>query len=83
MSADYIPKSDGKLVLWLKNQIDNIDKHGPGTQTDLPQPMVDKIKARCQAKINSINAKIQAENSYRKAVKADKQTTLKDRKSVV
>ena len=76
MASDFIPKSDGQLLLWLQNQLDKIDSHGPGTQTNLPRPMVDKIKAECKARINSINAKNQAENSYRKAVKADKNTTL-------
>lgn len=76
MPDDFIPGADGELVLWCQNNLDKIDDYAAGTPTDLPDAIVDGVKAESQAKIDSINAKIQAEENYASKVEADRLTTL-------
>ena len=74
--ADFIPDADGDLITWCENNIAKIDLYGPGTAANLPTKQVTKVKDESQSKIDSINAKTQAEETYRSKVTADTQTTL-------
>ena len=81
--ADFIPDADGDLVLWCQNNIDTIDDHGPGTESDIDAAIVAAVKTESAAKIASINAKIQAEEDYGSAVATDKDTTLTELRRVI
>ena len=76
MPDDFIPGADGEVVLWCQNNIDKIDTYGPNTPANIDAEVVTAVKDESQAKINSINAKIQAEETYGSAVAADRGTTL-------
>ena len=76
MPDDFIPGADGELVLWCQNNIDKIDTYGPGTPANIAAPVVQAVKDESQAKIDSINDKISAEETYGSAVATDRGTTL-------
>ncbi len=76
MPDDFIPGADGDLVLWCQNNIDKIDTYGPGTPASLTAAQVTAVKDESEAKIESINAKKQAEEAYGSAVAADTGTKL-------
>jgi len=78
MADDFVPTTDGELVLWCQNNIDKIDTYGPGTPVALSPAQVTVVKDESAAKIASINAKIQAEEDYGSAVATDRDTTLTD-----
>jgi hypothetical protein len=83
MAEDFIPGADGDLVLWCQNNIDTIDDHGPGTESDITADIVSAVKTESAAKIASINAKIKAEEDYGSAVATDKDTTLTELRRVI
>ena len=76
MADDFVPTTDGELVLWCQNNIVKIDTYGPNTPGNIDAAVVTAIKDESQAKIDSINAKIQAEEAYGSAVATDRDTTL-------
>ena len=81
--ADFVPTTDGELVLWCQNNIDTIDDYGPGTEADIDASIVSGVKTQSAAKIASVNAKIQAEEDYGSAVATDKLTTLDELRRLI